>query len=205
MFQTMPRGISVSGGVCGPVEADGLGTAARERPGRVAPHGGEREVVANHRDARLADVADELLQAGELLLLAGPVEQDVVPVADLEVLERGQLEPLGLDGPTQVDELVDRPDAAARGDAPATRHRLRIRDARPAGHVVDEVRDDRLRPRLPREPEVLGRQHLLVQAESRLHLDVLPSLASSAPGGADTCAAREVAATSCTSGTGCCA
>src|SRR5262249_34677317 len=109
------------------------------------------------------------LQTRELLLLPRPVEEDVVPMADLEVLEGGQLEALSLDGTPELDELVDRPDVETGGHAPSLRHRLRIGDARAARHVVDEVRDDRLGARLPGEPEVLRCEHLLVEAQPRFH------------------------------------
>ena len=90
-------------------------------------------------------------------------------MADLEVLDRGQLEPLGLDGAPKIDELLHGPEVGARRHAPAVRHRLCVWDPRAAGHVVDEVGDDRLGARLPSEPEVLRRQHLLVEPEPWFH------------------------------------
>ena len=166
----------------GAVEANRLGPSASEGPDGVTPDGREGEVVPHDRYPGLADVPDQSLQALELLLLPGPVEKDVVPVADLEVLEGRKLEPLRLDGAAKLDELLDGPDVEARRDPPAVRHGLRVRDPRAARHVVDEMGDDRLGARLPGEPEVLRRQHLLVEPQPRFH----PYLLVASPSGSHT-------------------
>ena len=80
------------------LEADRLGAAARERAGDVAPDAREAEVVAQAGNAGLAEQPDAVEHLLQLLLAPRPVEQDVVPVAGIEVLDRVQRQALGFDG-----------------------------------------------------------------------------------------------------------
>jgi hypothetical protein len=73
----------------------------------VTPDAGHAEVVAKHRDASRAHIADDRLDILQLLPLEWAVEQHVVPVRWVEILDRGQGQPLGLDRLAEIGQLLD--------------------------------------------------------------------------------------------------
>lgn len=75
-----------------PLHADRLGAAACVVEGMTSAHSGEAEVVAEDRNARFPDVADDLLEMLHLGLLIRAVQQNVVPVGGIEVFHRLKFE-----------------------------------------------------------------------------------------------------------------
>ena len=141
------------------VHADGRRAAARERPGHAAAHAGDAEVVAEHRNAGLADAADDRLAVFEVLALLRAVEQHVVPVGRIEVFDRFELEAGGVDLALERDQLVDGPQLIGiAGQAPASLGAGRLvvaRIVRARLEIVDQVDHNMSGPGLPRELEVL--------------------------------------------------
>ena len=98
------------------------GAAPGPRAQVAAPHAGEAEVVAHHRDARPAHVAHDGLQPLHLLCLARAVEQHVVPVLRLEVLDRRHLQALGRSiAAPQIAQFLVRPHLFGRQARPIRR------------------------------------------------------------------------------------
>ena len=140
----------------------------------MPPHPGNAEVVAKHRNAGSAQVADDRLDVIELLPLERAIEQHVVPVRRVEILDRGQGQPLGLDGFAEVCQLLDRPELVlVLNDPPALTGAFRLGDARTAMEVVDPVRDDVGGAGLAGKAEVLRRQHMTIEPEPELHRYIL--------------------------------
>ena len=88
MFQSMPSGIGLVGIDRVKVEDRGMALAAGEALALPAPDAGHGEVVADHRDAGPAGVADQPLHAFDLRGAVRTVEQDVGPEVGREVLHR---------------------------------------------------------------------------------------------------------------------
>src|SRR4051794_12051479 len=72
--------------------ADRRGLAASERAFHSSADARNAEVVADDRNAGLADAADDGFDVFQLLALARPIEQDVVPMGWIEVFDGFQLE-----------------------------------------------------------------------------------------------------------------
>ena len=125
------------------IHADRLRPAARERPGHTPAHAGDAEVVAHYRNTRLAHVADDRFHIFEMLALARPVEQHVVPVCGVEIFDGCQLQTGRVDFLAQRDKLLDRPQSArVAGQSPAVVGSRRLVVARvvvAAAKIVDQV------------------------------------------------------------------
>jgi hypothetical protein len=144
--------------------------ADRQRPAACGmscdppAHARDAEVVAHHRNARLAQAADDRLEVLKLPLLLRAVEQHVVPVGGVEVLDRLQRKPLGVDRPLQIDEFLQRPDLIRiAGIAPTALRAGRlvvVRAVASALKVVDKMHHQVRSAGLPRELKVLASQHM---------------------------------------------
>ena len=74
-----------------PFHSDRDRAASRERAAGPPGDSRQAEVVAEDRNPSAPDIADQLFQILQLLLLFGPVEQHIVPVRGVEILECFQL------------------------------------------------------------------------------------------------------------------
>ncbi len=133
----------------------------------------QAEVVAHDRHAGLPEPAHDGLDVVNVRGALRAVEQDVVPVRRIEVLDGGENEAFALHRAAERDEVVHRPEPLGiPGPAPAAigAGRLAVGGAMAAAReVVHEMRDDGRRAGLPREAEMLAREHVLVETESELH------------------------------------
>ena len=91
------------------VERDRLRSAACERARVMPPHARDGEVVAKARHARLPQQSDALEDLLDLLVALGAVQQNVMPVARIEILDCVEGQAGGRDLRLDVLDLLERP------------------------------------------------------------------------------------------------
>ncbi len=146
--------------------ADRHRLAARVRRVRAAANPRETEIVAHHRNARLAETADDRLDVLQLLFLFRSIEQNIVPMRRVKILNGFEFKARGVDLFAKSDKFIQRPDAfgiARQSPALVRAGGLVVaRIMRAAFEVIHEVRDDMGCAGLPRKLEIIARQHVTI-------------------------------------------
>ncbi len=102
MFQTRAVGDGCFGRAISADKADGLCFAACPIAIDSSPHACDAKVIAHDGNTRLAHVANDLLDAFDLLVLARTVKQDIIPKGWVKVFERSEFKPSIIDRGAQV-------------------------------------------------------------------------------------------------------
>ena len=153
--------------------ADGRRLTARIVALGPARDAGDGKIIAHDRNPRLSQPADDRLDVLDVQGALRAIEQNVVPVGRVEVLDGLQPQPRGLHLDADLHQLRERPQLMGIAGQPPAIVRARgliiVFPMHAAAEIIDQVRHDMRRARLPRELEVLARQHMAVEAEAEFH------------------------------------
>src|ERR1700720_1724664 len=138
-------------------ETDRLGSPARGTPLHVSPDARNAEVVAENRNPRFPDTANNSLDIFELFALTRSSQQNIVPVRGIKILDRRQFQTLVVDSFFQVPQFLVRPKLfAVIADTPIGTT-VRGGKSHRAAKVVYPMSNDVRRIGLLRKTEVLTR------------------------------------------------
>ena len=161
------------GGIVRALHADRGRLAAGIVARGAAGDAGDAEIVAENRDARLPDAADDGFDVFDVAGALRAIEEDVVPVGGIEVFDGLQLEAGGFDLAAEGDELLQRPELVGiAGEAPATivaRGLIVVVLLGATAEIIDEVDDQVRGAGLTRELVVLAGEHVAIESETEFH------------------------------------